>query len=60
MKTLYDCKNKVVRHLGITWSDYTLCFNRLAILRMTNNAAELYGRYCSFVGYLNGKKERKH
>jgi len=50
MKTLQDCKERLVRRKGLTWPDYICHYNGASVLIKTNQAAELYGRYMRFVG----------
>jgi hypothetical protein len=57
MKTLQDCKDRMVRSMGITWLDYTKNYHPYSISLMTDQAAELYGRYCRLVSRWQMRQE---
>lgn len=60
MKTLQDCKDKVARPYGALFETVAYAFRGTDLPhKLLDQAAELYGRYMRFVGYLEGKEEMK-
>lgn len=57
MKTLEHCKSRIARSYG--FQDWPHFLNERpwgALYFPLTEAAELYGRYCRFVGYYQGKQ----